>query len=140
MPMLTPQQVSDKWLTNFGNATTAMTQGVQAVNQAPGAKAAAAAALWLQRLQASQAKWANRVGAVTLGEWQTAMINLGIPRAQQGAQQKQGKYTAFITVYMQFLSGQVGTIRNMPKGTLAQGIARATAMISASYNWGQSRA
>jgi hypothetical protein len=138
--MLTPQQISQKWLTNFGNATTAMTQGVQAVQQAPGAKAAAAAQLWITRLQQSQAKWANRVGAVTLAEWQNAMIELGIPRAQQGAQSKQNNYTTFITAYMQFLSGQVATIRAMPKGTLAQGIARATAMITASYNWGQSRA
>lgn len=139
MAMLTAQQVSEKWLTNFGNATTAMTQGVQAVNQAPGAKAAAAVQLWITRLQQSQTKWANRVGAVSLQDWQQAMIQLGIPRAQQGAQQKQAKYTAFATQYMQFLSGQVGSIRAMPKGSLAQGIARATAMITASYNWGQSR-
>ena len=140
MAMLTAQQVSEKWLTNFGNATTAMTQGVNAVNQAPGAKAAAAVQLWITRLQQSQTKWANRVGAVTLSEWQQAMIQLCIPRAQQGAQQKQAKYTAFITAYMSFLQGQVQTVRAMPKGTLAQGIARATAMITASYNWGQSRA
>lgn len=140
MPMLTAQQISDKWVQNFGNAGTAMQQGVQAVQQAPGAKAAAAAALWLQRLQQSQQKWANRVGAVTLGEWQQAMIQLGIPRAQQGAVQKQAKYTAFITQYLQFLTGAVAQVHSMPKGTLQQGIARATAMITASYNWGQSRA
>lgn len=140
MAMLTAQQVSEKWLTNFGNATTAMTQGVQAVNQAPGAKAAAAVQLWITRLQQSQTKWANRVGAVSLAEWQQAMIQLGIPRAQQGAQSKQAKYTTFITAYMQFLQGQVQSVRAMPKGTLAQGIARSTAMITASYNWGQSRA
>ena len=139
MPMLTPQQVQAKWLANFQNATTAMTQGVQAVTQAPGAKAAAAASLWIQRLQASQTKWANRVGAVTLGEWQSAMITLGIPRAQQGAQEKQGKYGTFIQSYMTFLNGAVQQVRAMPKGTLAQGIARSNAMITASYQWGQSR-
>lgn len=140
MAMLTATQISQKWLTNFENATTSMTAGVNAVNQAPGAKAAAAQTLWLQRIQQSANKWATRVGAVTLAEWQQAMINLGIPRAQQGAQQKQSNYTTFITAYMQFLQGQVPTIQAMPKGTLAQGIARATAMITASYNWGQSRA
>ncbi|WP_343576739.1 hypothetical protein [Mycobacterium sp.] len=140
MPMLTPQQISQKWLTNFQNAGTAMTQGVQAVNQAPGQKAAAQSALWLQRLQQSQQKWANRVAAVTLPEWQQAMVNLGIPRAIQGAQEKQSRYTTFINEYSQFLAGQVTQIHAMPKGTLAQGIARASAMITASYNWGQSRA
>lgn len=138
--MLTAAQVSQKWLTNFQNAGTAMQQGVQAVTQAPGAKAAAAAALWLQRLQASQTKWANRVGSVTLAEWQQAMINLGIPRAQQGAQEKQNNYTTFITSYMGFLQNAVATVKAMPKGSLAQSIARANAMITASYQWGQSRA
>lgn len=138
--MLTATQVSQKWLTNFGNAATAMTDGVNSVTTAPGQAAAAQASLWLQRLQQSQQKWATRVSAVTLQQWQQAMINLGIPRAQQGAQQKQAKYTSFITDYMQFLSGQVPAIKAMPKGTLAQGIARSTAMITASYNWGQARA
>ena len=140
MATLTPQQITTKWVTNFGNAGTAMQQGVNAVNQAPGAKAAQAAQLWITRLQQAQTKWANRVGAVTLAEWQQAMINLGIPRAQQGVTEKQGKYLTFITSYMQFLQGQLPTIQAMPKGTLAQGIARSNAMITASYNWGQSRA
>lgn len=140
MAMLTAQQISQKWLTNFENATTAMTQGVQAVQTAPGQKAAAAAQLWITRLQQAQNKWATRVAAVTLAEWQQAMVNLGIPRAQQGAQQKQSNYTNFITQYMAFLQTAVPTVQAMPKGSLAQGIARATAMITASYNWGQSRA
>ena len=138
--MLTAQQISQKWLTNLQNAQTAMQQGVQAVTVAPGQKAAAASALWLQRIQQSQQKWATRVGAVTLSEWQQSMVNLGIPRAIQGAQEKQSRYTTFMQEYSSFLQSQVPTIQAMPKGTLAQGIARATAMITASYNWGQARA
>lgn len=138
--MLTPQQVSQKWLTNFGNAATAMTDGVNAVQTAPGQQAAAQAALWLQRLQQSQTKWANRVSAVSLGDWKNAMITLGIPRAQQGATAKQARYTTFITEYLNFLTGAVSSVRAMPKGSLAQSIARSNAMITASYNWGQSRA
>lgn len=138
--MLTPQQVSTKWLTNFNNGATAMTDGVNAVQTAPGQLAAAQSALWLQRLQASQQKWATRVSAVSLADWKSAMINLGIPRAQQGAQQKQQRYTAFITEYMAFLQGAVAQVKAMPKGSLGQSIARASAMITASYQWGQSRA
>ena len=138
--MLTPQQISQKWLTNFQNASTAMTDGVNSVQTAPGQLAAAQSALWLQRLQQSQTKWSTRVAAVSLQQWQQAMITLGIPRAQQGASQKQSRYTAFITEYMAFLQGAVGQVRSMPKGTLAQSIARSSAMITASYNWGQSRA
>lgn len=139
MATLSASQITTKWVTNFGNAGTAMQQGVQAVNQAPGAKAAASVALWMSRLQQSQQKWQNRVGAVTLPEWQNAMITLGIPRAQQGVQEKQNKYLTFITSYMAFLQGALPAIQAMPKGSLAQGIARSNAMITASYQWGQQR-
>lgn len=138
--MLTPTQISQKWLTNFQNATTSMTDGVNSVTTAPGQLAAAQSALWLQRLQQSQQKWSTRVAAVSLQQWQQAMISLGIPRAQQGAAQKQAKYTSFITEYMSFLQTAVGQVKAMPKGTLAQSIARSSAMITASYNWGQQRA
>jgi hypothetical protein len=137
--VLTATQISDKWLTNFGASTTSMTNGVNATTEAPGLKAAAAVQLWMQRLQASQGKWVARTSAVSLQQWKSAMIDLGIPRAQQGAQAKQNNYTTFITSYMQFLSGAVSTVRGMPKGSLAQSIARSSAMITASYNWGQSR-
>lgn len=139
--MLTAQQVSAKWLTNFQGATQSMTDAVNAYNgPSPGSLAAAQAALWLQRLQASQNKWATRVGAVTTQDWKNAMITLGIPRAQQGAASKQAKYTTFITEYMSFLSSQVPTIKAMPKGSIGASIARSSAMIQASYAWGQARA
>lgn len=140
MATLTPQQISSKWLTNLQGATTAMTDGVNAVQTAPGQLAAQQSALWLQRIQQSQAKWANRVAAVSLADWKNSMIQLGIPRAQAGAAAKQSRYTAFITEYMQFLGPQVAQIKQMPKGSISQSVARAAAMIQASYAWGQARA
>lgn len=137
--MLTATQISDKWLANFQNAQTSMTNGVNAVTVAPGQLAAAQSALWLQRLQASQTKWATRVAAVSLADWKSAMINLGISRAITGAQAKQNNYTQFITQYTAFLTSYLPTINAMPKGTLANGIARSNAMITASAQWGASR-
>ena len=139
MPMLTPAQISTKWLNNYQGSSTAMQQGAQAVTQAPGVAAAAAVQVWLQRLQASSAKWQAKVSAVTVQEWQQAYINLGIPRGQAGAAAKQQKYTTFITAYMQFLTGAVAQVKAMPKGTLQAGINRAVAMINASAQWGASR-
>lgn len=140
MALLTATQVQAKWLANYQGATTAMTQGAQAVTTAPGLKAAAQQALWLQRLQASAAKWAKNVSAVSLAEWQTNYINLGIPNGQQGAQAKQNKYGTFYSAYLTFLQSEMTKIAAMPKGTLAAGIQRATTMITDSYNWGQARA
>jgi hypothetical protein len=137
--LLSPTAISNKWLTNYQNAAPSITAGVNAVTVSPGAAAAAASGLWLQRVQASQAKWAARVGAVPLGEWQQAMITRGIPNGVAGAQAKQGKYTAFITSYCQFLPGAMAQVRAMPKGTLAQSGARALAMMNLSAQWGATR-
>jgi len=134
-----PTQVTAKWLTNYQGAATSMTTGAQGVTQAPGIAAAAAQAYWLTRIQASAAKWAANVAAVTLPEWQQAYINLGISRGQAGAQAKQGKYLTFITSYLQFLSTQVPQIKAMPKGNIQQSVARAAAMIQASAAWGAAR-
>lgn len=131
---------SQKWLTNFQQATQAMTDGVNAVTQAPGALAAAQVNYWLQRVQASAQKWATNVGAVGLGDWKQAMISMGIPTAQQHAAAKQGNYTKFITAYTQFLQGAVATVRAMPKGNLQASIARAAQMITLSAKWAQSGA
>ena len=138
--MLTAAQIQAKWLANYQGAQTSMTNGSNAVTTAPGQLAAAQATLWLNRIQASQAKWQKNVAAVSLQDWKTAYQTLGIPNGMNGAQAKQGKYGAFITAYLQFLPGAVATVKAMPKGTLSAGIARATSMITASYNWGQSRA
>jgi hypothetical protein len=137
--MLSPAQISQKWLTNYQNSGTAMTQGVQAVQQAPGQAAAAQVSVWLARIQQSQQKWATRVASVSLASWQQAMIQRGIPNGQTAAAAKQDKYTAFVTQYMQFLPGAVAQVKGMPKGTIAQSGQRALAMMNLSYQWGQSR-
>jgi len=138
--MLTAAQITTKWLTNYQGSTQAMTDGSNAVQTAPGVAAAAQQAFWLQRIQASANKWATNVAAVSLQDWKSSYQSLGIPRGQAGAQQKQGKYLTFITAYLAFLPGAVAQVKAMPKGNIQQSIARASAMIQASYQWGATRA
>jgi hypothetical protein len=121
-----------KWLANLSNSTTEITAGVNAVTTAPGQLAAAKVQTWLARIQASAQKWQTNVSAVTLQEWQQAMINVGIPRIASGAQAKQGKYLAFANKFFPYLESGVATVRAMPKVTLQDGIQRAVAMIQ--YN------
>lgn len=117
-----------------------MTNGSNAVTTSPGQLAAAQAALWIQRIQASQAKWQKNVAAVTVEQWRSAYQTLGIPNGQAGATAKQGKYGTFIQAYLTFLPGAVAQVKAMPKGTLQAGIARATTMITLSSQWGAARA
>lgn len=64
--MPTPAAAATKWATNLGAATNAYTAGVQAVQTAPGASAAAAADRYVAGVQASLQKFINRSQAVTL--------------------------------------------------------------------------
>jgi hypothetical protein len=113
----------------MGGATDAATRGVNAVTVSPGQSAAAAADKWMNNTMAAKDKFARRVGSVSLGQWQQAMTQYGISRMAQGAQQKQGKMQSFMAEYLPFLSAGVQQIHSMPKNTIEDSIARATAMI-----------
>lgn len=125
----TAEQATAKWVQNIGQATERITSGVQAVQTAPGAKAAAAHQKWLTRVQESADKWRQRVGSVSLQDWQQAMVNVGIPRIAQGAQAKQGKMQAFMADFLPYLQQGVSRVEQMPSTSLEDNINRAVAMI-----------
>ena len=125
----TPQDATSKWVTNLSGSTEAIKAGVARVTTAPGQKAAAQSAKWLQRVTASQDKWRTRVGSVSLQSWQDSMTNVGVPRVAQGAQAKQSKYTAFAQEFFPYLATGVQRIDAMPSTTLEDNINRAVAMI-----------
>lgn len=124
-----PNQVADKWATNLTNSTQSITNGVNAVTTAPGQKAAQAVDLWAQRVAASRNKWATNVGKVTLEEWKSKMINVGIPRVASGATANKPKVASFLTKFLPFQEQVTNSVRAMPKGTIEQSIARMTAQV-----------
>jgi hypothetical protein len=126
---LDPTAATAKWVANLSAAGPSITAGVNAVTVAPGASAAKAVTTWLARVQASAPKWQKNVGAVTLQEWQTAMLDKGVPRIASGAQAAQGKYAAFATSFFPYLAQGVAKVKAMPKTDLSSSIARAVAMI-----------
>lgn len=136
----TPTDATNKWVTNLSGATARVQAGVARVTEAPGRKAAAQSQKWLQRVTASQDKWARRVGSVSLQSWQQSMTDVGIPRIAQGAQAKQGKYTDFANEFFPHLERGVQKIDAMPSVTLEDNINRAIAMIrhNAGFKRGQS--
>lgn len=129
MARVTPDQAAAKWQQRLSAASAQIQDGVNGVTVAPGAKAAQSADLWLQRVTASRDKWAKNVAAVSLEDWRSKMINVGIPRIAQGAQANQPKVQAFMAKFLPYLDQGVAQVKAMPKGTLADSIARATAMI-----------
>lgn len=129
MALLDPQAATTKWVTNLSGSTASITKGVNDVTVAPGVAAARNVQGWLAKIQASAPKWQRNVAAVSLSDWQQAMINIGIPRIAQGAQAKQSKYTAFATRFFPHLKAGMDKVNAMPNVTLEDGINRAVTMI-----------
>ncbi len=125
----TPESITGKWVRNLSAATTAIQEGVQRVQTAPGQAAAAQEERWAQRLMQSREKWRRRVAAVSLEEWRQAMVQVGLPRVAQGAQAKQNKMRSFMAEFLPHLERGLAQIERMPAVTLEDGINRAVAMI-----------
>lgn len=130
--MLSAQQVAQKWSTNTAGAGAAMKAGVMAVTQAPTQAAAAA----IDRYQAgvlaavSSGRMATALNAVSLTDWQNAMITKGISRVPQGVTAAMPKMQAFMDKWLPYQAQVQATVARMPKGSLADSQARAAMAIS----------
>jgi len=123
------QQVSEKWKNRLTASQTEITNGVNSVTTAPGQLAAAQADKWLQKTMAARDKWQANVGKVSLADWKSKMLTVGIPRISQGAAANQDKVTAFMTKFLPHAEAGAQMVKAMPGVTLEDGINRAIAMI-----------
>lgn len=136
MARVTAQQWLDKWGTNLSNSGTYITNGVNRVTVAPGQAAAAAQDRMLSGITnaVTSGKWAARVSAVSLQQWQSAMISKGIPRIPTGVAAAKTNKTQAITTLLANVDASVAAVQSLPKGGLAQGIARAAAFMTSMHN------
>lgn len=132
-----PATATKRWAAGMSGSAEAMKRGVQALQTSPGQSAAAAVDKWLTNTTNARDKYVRRNQGYTLGDWQSAMNSYGISRVATGAQQKQGKFQSFMSEFLPFLSTGVAQIHSMPKNTIEDSIARASAMIR--YNHGFQR-
>lgn len=131
MAMVTPQQAAANWATGMGNSSEKMKAGINAVTEAPTAKAAAridAMVAGVQRAAAS-GKTRDALLAVSLQSWKDDMLNKGVGRASAGAQQAKPKVQAFMTQFIPWLQSGVAALASTPRGDLETNIARATSMM-----------
>lgn len=123
---MTPQTFAKKWAANASAATQSMRDGVNAVTEAPGAKAAQAADRWAQGVQEALAngKFAANVGSVSLESWRNAMIKKGIPRVATGAAEAIPVVEQFAAQLLPVTSRAKSECAAMPQGKGANAVAR----------------
>lgn len=138
MAAMSPNDVATRWAQNLGAATSRITAGVQAVQQAPGAKAAAQKQVYVQNVTAAADKWASRVSAVSLGTWQQDMINKGVSRVGPGATAAVPKMTAFMSQLLPYIDSQKASLP--ARGNLDQNISRMTSWVRAMSNFKYTKA
>lgn len=127
-----PSGITDKWATAMSGATAAYEAGVNGVQTAPGASAAASSAKYLAGVQANLAKFERNSLAVDLGSWKTATITKGGPRLASGATAAKPKVLAFQTAFFSYLKNGQAQIDNMPTLTYEQRKQKAIAQMD--YN------
>lgn len=124
-----PTAVAQKWMTNFTASGASIQAGVQAVTVAPGVKAAAAKQKWLARTTAAVDKYAKNVSAVSLSDWQAAMLGKGLQRLQSGATAGQPKVAMFMNQFLPYLASNQANLDQMDTSTLEGSIAKMAANV-----------
>lgn len=128
---ITADEVMKKWADHGAASANTVKAGVQAVTEAPTAKAAARVEAWVAGVQKSRDKFVQKLNAVTLQDWKNAMLGKGITNMGNGYNDpmNQRKFLVFMRSFLPYVRDGAQQVRQMPKGTLQQAIDRAAAMI-----------
>ena len=121
--------IAKRWSQNLGASGEKIREGVQGVTTAPTAAAAAADAKYIAGVQRNVAKWKANLSRVSLADWQTAMIEKGLPRIATGASVAEPKVAAFMTQLLPYIESNVKTVNAMPSLTLEDSVNKAAAWI-----------
>ena len=129
--MKDPAQVAQKWSRNLQAAGPSITAGVNAVQTAPSQLAIKQQDVMVQNFTTAvtSGKWARNLGKVSLNDWQTALIQVGIPRITAGAAKSLPKVQDFMTQWLPYEAAGQAKLQTMPRGGLDQNIQRAVTMI-----------
>jgi len=128
MAKLTPAEFAEKHARRLKGSQEDIRKGVAKVSEAPTAKAAAKADKMLANITAAvtSGKWAERLKAVSLEEWQEKMTIKGIPRIAAGIDAARVKVENFYAQLAPFQDTLQRKIDAMPDMTIEDSIARAT--------------
>ena len=124
-----PNSFAQAWVNGVSGSAQKATNGVNAVTKAPSQSAIAAQTKMITNWTAAvnNGTWAKALGAVSLSDWQTAMVQKGIPRMAQGAQAAQSKMQAFAAKLLPAEAALQAKVVGMPNTTKVDTKARMNA-------------
>jgi|SRR6478735_4102272 len=131
MARMTGQAYAKKWADNMKSSGQYIRDGVNAVTEAPGIKAAAKSAKMLAGIQEaiSSGKWQKAVAAVPLEQWKKTMLDKGVGRIAAGVDSSMGHMAEMGEKLMQALDTVGQKVRSMPDDTYDQRVQRMLAQI-----------
>lgn len=129
MPLrVNSSEYASKWADRMSAASEEYRKGVMRVSAAPGAAAAAKKAQYVANVNNSADKWAAKVSAVGLSEWQRLAAEKGGTNIATGAAAARPKMEAAASKLLATVDSVRTRVRNMPNATYEQRQARSAAM------------
>jgi len=128
---LSPAEFQAKHAKRLKASTPEIVAGVNAVTEAPSAKAVAKQDKMREHLLASidDGTWARRTGAVTLADFKRDMIDKGVGRIAKGIDGASAKVQKFAGALLPVVYGLSDEIKGMPDMTIDDSVARAERLI-----------
>lgn len=129
--MQSPAQVAQNWANAMANSSQKLVAGVNAVTEAPTAKAARRVDAMVAGVQraAQEGKIQRGLERVSLEDWRKAMLEKGATRVAAGAAAAKQKMQDFMADFLPHVEAGVRALDSMPRGDTETNIARAVAMM-----------
>jgi len=123
--------IAEKWARRLSGATEDIRQGVEqtTVNPAQEAikKKEKLKKRWLEAIDGG--KWEARLSKVSLEEWKAKMLNKGLARIPQGAEDAKPKFEDFMNQLLPYIENVKRKVNAMPDTTLEDRINRMVTFI-----------
>lgn len=122
----TPKEAYDLYAQTMKARLPKMERGIRRVTEAPGMRAAKQVGKMRANLLRSidDGTWEDRVSSVSLQDWQTAMIEKGLPNVSRGVDNAEGKMVDFFGQLFDYQDQTASQLDNMPDTTPADAKAR----------------
>jgi predicted nucleic acid-binding Zn-ribbon protein len=131
MPKVNADEYTEKLTRRLKGALDDVRKGVEKVDVAPTAQAAAKKAKMLARLTdaINSGKWENGLKAVSLEDWKAKMTSKGVNRISEGLDAAQDKIKKVAGQLLDYEGTLQGTVSKMPDLTIEDSVNRAGAWI-----------